>query len=151
MPPKSAPTSKSPFNEPTKALPVQKLPAGDWLYEIEHDGYRALAFKDGKDVRLVSRNNKEFNYPQLLDALKSLPAEHMILDGKIVALRREGPLFVPAPPGIQTFRRCPSGLLRLWSAVSRRKRPAQTFLSASRKLPTQPGTYRRSLNLNRQT
>jgi ATP-dependent DNA ligase len=110
MPPKSAPTSKSPFNEPTKALPVQKLPAGDWLYEIEHDGYRALAFKDGKDVRLVSRNNKEFNYPQLLDALKSLPAEHMILDGKIVALRREGPLFVPAPPGIQTFRRCPSGL-----------------------------------------
>jgi len=38
-----------------KALSVEKLPEGDWLYEIKFDGYRALAFKDGKDVRLVSR------------------------------------------------------------------------------------------------
>ena len=47
-----------------KALPVGKLPEGDWLFEIKHDGYRALAFKDGKDVRLVSRNRKAFDYPQ---------------------------------------------------------------------------------------
>jgi bifunctional non-homologous end joining protein LigD len=53
-----------------KALPVEKLPEGDWLYEIKFDGYRALAFKEGKDVRLVSRNKKTFDYPQLLDALK---------------------------------------------------------------------------------
>jgi ATP-dependent DNA ligase len=33
--------------EPIKALPVDKLPEGVWLYEIKHDGYRALAFKDG--------------------------------------------------------------------------------------------------------
>jgi hypothetical protein len=31
-----------------KALPVEKLPEGDWLYGIKFDGYRALAFKDGK-------------------------------------------------------------------------------------------------------
>ena len=49
-----------------KTLPVEKLPEGDWLYEIKHDGYRALAFKDGKDVRLVSRNKKAFDYPQKL-------------------------------------------------------------------------------------
>jgi ATP-dependent DNA ligase len=36
------------FIEPMKTLPVEKLPEGDWLYEIKHDGYRALAFKDGK-------------------------------------------------------------------------------------------------------
>jgi len=41
------------FIEPMKARPVEKLPEGDWLYEIKHDGYRALAFKDGKNVRLV--------------------------------------------------------------------------------------------------
>ena len=35
------------FIEPMKALPVDKLPDGDWLFEIKHDGYRALAFKDG--------------------------------------------------------------------------------------------------------
>jgi ATP-dependent DNA ligase len=41
------------FVEPMKALPVEKLPEGDCLYEIKFDGYRALAFKDGKEVRLV--------------------------------------------------------------------------------------------------
>jgi len=78
------------FIEPMKALPVEKLPEGDWLYEIKHDGYRALAFKDGKDVRLVSRNRKAFDYPQLLDALKLLPAKRVILDGEIAALDEKG-------------------------------------------------------------
>src|SRR5215467_13613504 len=73
-----------------KALPVEELPEGDWLYEIKHDGYRALAFKDGKDVRLVSRNKKAFDYPQLLDALKLLPAKRVILDGEIAALDEKG-------------------------------------------------------------
>jgi ATP-dependent DNA ligase len=74
------------FIEPMKALPVDKLPEDDWLYEIKHDGYRALAFKDGKEVRLVSRNKKAFDYPQVLDALKLLPAEHFTLDGEVAAL-----------------------------------------------------------------
>jgi len=60
-----------------KALPVQKLPEGGWIYEIKFDGYRALAFKNGKDVRLVSRNNKTFDYPELLDALKLLLPERV--------------------------------------------------------------------------
>jgi bifunctional non-homologous end joining protein LigD len=78
------------FVEPMQALPAEKLPEGDWLYEVKLDGYRALAFKDGKEVRLVSRNQKAFNYPQLLDALKSLWADHVILDGEIVALDEKG-------------------------------------------------------------
>jgi len=69
-----------------KALPVDKLPEGDWLFEVKHDGYRALALKDGKDVRLVSRNKKAFDYKQLLDALKLLPTDRVILDGEIAAL-----------------------------------------------------------------
>src|SRR6516165_3056987 len=73
-----------------QALPVEKLPEGDWLYEIKFDGYRALAFKDGKDVHLVSRNKKAFDYPQLLGALKLLPAECFILDGEIAALDEKG-------------------------------------------------------------
>jgi ATP-dependent DNA ligase len=47
---------------------------------------RALALKDGKDVHLVSHNKKAFDYPQLLDVLRKLPAEHLILDGEIAAL-----------------------------------------------------------------
>jgi bifunctional non-homologous end joining protein LigD len=78
------------FIEPMQALLVEKLPEGDWLYEIKHDGYRALAFKDGKDVRLISRNNKAFDYPQLVHALKLLLADHAILDGEIAALDEKG-------------------------------------------------------------
>ena len=76
--------------EPTKAVPVEKLPEGDWLYEIKFDRYRALAFKDGKGVRLVSRNKKAFHYPQLIDVLKLLPAERVSLDGEIAALDEKG-------------------------------------------------------------
>jgi bifunctional non-homologous end joining protein LigD len=78
------------FIEPMQALAVEKLPEGDWLYEVKLDGYRALAFKDGKDVRLLSRNNKPFNYPQLTDSLKLLRANRVILDGEIVALDEKG-------------------------------------------------------------
>src|SRR5215470_15974702 len=73
-----------------KARPVEKLPEGDWLYEIKFDGYRALVFKNGKDVRLVSRNKKAFDYPQLLDTLKKLPAKQAILDGEIASLDEKG-------------------------------------------------------------
>jgi bifunctional non-homologous end joining protein LigD len=86
-----------------KALPVDKLPEGDWLYEIKFDGYRAPAFKDGKDVRLVSRNKKAFDYPQLLDALKKLPAQRAILDGEIAALDEKGRSSF-TPPIIQKHR-----------------------------------------------
>jgi bifunctional non-homologous end joining protein LigD len=85
----SAASSPS-FIEPMQALPVEKLPEGDWLYEIKLDGYRALAFKNGKEVRLISRNQKPLNYPQLLVALKPLPAGQVILDGEIVALDEKG-------------------------------------------------------------
>jgi bifunctional non-homologous end joining protein LigD len=53
------------FIEPMKALRVQELPLGDWLYELKFDGYRAIAFKAGKEVRLVSRNRTKFDYPNL--------------------------------------------------------------------------------------
>jgi bifunctional non-homologous end joining protein LigD len=78
------------FIEPMKALPVEKLPEGDWLYEIKHDGYRAMAFKDSQDVRLVSRNKKAFDYPQLVDALKMLPANRVIVDSEIATLDEKG-------------------------------------------------------------
>ena len=49
------------------ALRVRELPVGDWMYEMKFDGYRALAFKAGKEVRLLSRNRTLFNaIPSLL-------------------------------------------------------------------------------------
>jgi bifunctional non-homologous end joining protein LigD len=43
-----------------KALRVPELLSGNWLYEMKFDGYRALAFKAGREVRLVSRNKRDF-------------------------------------------------------------------------------------------
>ena len=73
------------FIEPMKAMKVNELPAGDWLYEIKFDGYRALAFKAGDEVRLISRNRKSFNddYPVLIDSLKSLKTKGFTIHGDL--------------------------------------------------------------------
>jgi len=78
--------------EPMKALRVEELPVGDWLYELKFNGYRALAFKAGQEVRLISRNRTNFDndYPQLIGALKSLTAKQATLDGEIAALDHQG-------------------------------------------------------------
>ena len=42
------------------ARAVTALPEGaEWLYEPKLDGYRALLFKDGAQVRILSRNAKD--------------------------------------------------------------------------------------------
>jgi ATP-dependent DNA ligase len=43
--------------------------AGQWIYELKFDGYRALAFKTDKEVRLVSRNQVAFKYLQFRTAV----------------------------------------------------------------------------------
>ena len=74
------------------ALKVRELPVGNWLYEMKFDGYRAVAFKTGKEVRLFSRNRTLFNdnYPKLVDSLKTLKAKSFIIDGEVTALDQNG-------------------------------------------------------------
>ena len=64
----------------------------DWIFEIKWDGFRALAYIDGK-VSLRSRNNKELidNFPELQE-LKGL-AENVVLDGEIVVIKNGKPDF----------------------------------------------------------
>ena len=70
-------------------LRAERLPEGpDWLYELKLDGYRALAIKSGGKVQLRSRNNKDARYPDLVEALGSMPDE-TVLDGEVVALDEE--------------------------------------------------------------
>jgi bifunctional non-homologous end joining protein LigD len=80
------------FIEPMMALKVRELPVGNWLYEMKFDGYRAVAFKTGKEVRLFSRNRTLFNdnYPKLVDSLKTLKAKSFIIDGEVAALDQNG-------------------------------------------------------------
>ena len=64
----------------------------DWLFEIKWDGYRAIAFIDNGNVRLVSRNQNELTqrYSELKDMAKSVNAKTAILDGEVVALDADG-------------------------------------------------------------
>jgi bifunctional non-homologous end joining protein LigD len=68
---KQGAASKFSFIKPMQALRVRDLPVGNWLYELKFDGYRALAFKAGKEVRLVSRNQINFgnDYPNIIESL----------------------------------------------------------------------------------
>jgi bifunctional non-homologous end joining protein LigD len=80
------------FIEPMKAKLVASPPAGDWIYEIKLDGFRALAFKDGNRVRLLSRNEKDFavKFPEVLEAVEQLTVKDAVIDGEIVALDPKG-------------------------------------------------------------
>jgi ATP-dependent DNA ligase len=72
---------------PMLAKRVDKLPtAGEWIFEPKWDGFRALIFRDGKEVMIQSRDEKPLNryFPELIDPiLKQLPAR-CVLDGEVV-------------------------------------------------------------------
>ncbi len=80
------------FIEPMKARLAERAPAGNWLYEIKFDGFRALAFKRENSVRLLSRNENDFGekFPEILEAVKKLSIDDAIIDGEIVALDPKG-------------------------------------------------------------
>ena len=65
---------------------------GDWLYELKFDGIRLLAIKDGKKVKLISRNKNDLTqrFGELVDSLESLPAKEFVIDGEVVAVDEEG-------------------------------------------------------------
>jgi bifunctional non-homologous end joining protein LigD len=58
-----------------------------WIFERKFDGMRCLAFRDGDDVRLFSRNRKPLNqtYPELVDILRAQPSPRFVVDGEVVA------------------------------------------------------------------
>jgi bifunctional non-homologous end joining protein LigD len=80
------------FVEPMRCRAVDRLPEGpEWEYELKFDGYRALAFKTGRRVWLMSRNERDFAplFPALVRALEKLPQD-TVIDGEIVALNVAG-------------------------------------------------------------
>lgn len=80
------------FIEPMKAQLVAAPPEGEWIYEIKFDGFRAIAFRDHRGTRLLSRNDKDFagKFPSVVEAVAALDVRDVILDGEIVALDPKG-------------------------------------------------------------
>jgi bifunctional non-homologous end joining protein LigD len=70
--------------EPMAATLTQDRFSGpEWLFERKFDGIRLLAYKQGDDVRLYSRNRLLQNLPEVARAIRALPAEELILDGEV--------------------------------------------------------------------
>jgi bifunctional non-homologous end joining protein LigD len=83
---------KARFIEPMLLLRTERLPdSPDLLYEINLDGYRAIAFKSAGKIHLRSRNDNDFavRYAAIAKALQAMPDESVI-DGEIVALDGDG-------------------------------------------------------------
>ena len=77
--------------EPMAATLTQdRFSGGDWLFERKFDGIRLLAYKNGSDVRLYSRNRLPQNLPPLAEAIENLPVRDVILDGEVTWDGRSG-------------------------------------------------------------
>ena len=64
-------------------LTQERFTGPEWIFERKFDGIRLLAFKDGLNVNLFSRNRLPQNIPSVVQAIKSLPVDDLILDGEI--------------------------------------------------------------------
>jgi len=60
------------------------------LYDVELEGYRVLATRDGDVVALEGEERVEAFYPDVVRALRSLPATELALDGRLVAFDPHG-------------------------------------------------------------
>jgi bifunctional non-homologous end joining protein LigD len=87
------PSAKVEFIEPMLAEAVSELPENDaqWLYEMKLDGYRCLAGKDRRGVKLWSRRGNVMtkDFPDVARACAELP-DDTLLDGELVAMDRDG-------------------------------------------------------------
>src|SRR5262245_9103338 len=64
-------------------LTQDRFTGPEWIFERKFDGIRLIAFKNGDDVRLFSRNRLTQNLPRVAAAIAKLPAHDLILDGEI--------------------------------------------------------------------
>jgi bifunctional non-homologous end joining protein LigD len=75
---------------PTKAAKVPNRP--EWIHEVKHDGYRLMVQRDGKRVRLFTRNGHDWSsrYPRIVEAALRNRNSSFVLDGEAVLLGVDG-------------------------------------------------------------
>jgi bifunctional non-homologous end joining protein LigD len=71
---------------------AQPFSHADWLFEIKHDGFRALAYVKAGQCQLVSRKGYIYKrFTELTDQIAaSLNVHSAVLDGEIVCLDKTG-------------------------------------------------------------
>jgi ATP-dependent DNA ligase len=69
-------------------LTEKRFTSPEWIFERKYDGIRLLAFKQGADVRLFSRNRLPQHLPAVARAIAHLPVAECILDGEVTWARQ---------------------------------------------------------------
>jgi bifunctional non-homologous end joining protein LigD len=79
------------FDTAQLSLVRQPFDHPDFLFELKHDGFRALAYiSDGK-CELVSRRRNSYKSLQpLRDSLGKLKVKNAVLDGELICVDSEG-------------------------------------------------------------
>jgi ATP-dependent DNA ligase len=79
----------SPPIKPQLAKSSRELPQGEqWRYEPKWDGFRTIAFRDGGEVFLQSRNGKPMNryFPDVVEQIEAIDADRVVIDGEMVVI-----------------------------------------------------------------
>ena len=79
--------------KPMLAKAVHEVPrAPDLRYEPKWDGFRCVAFRDGDEVELGSRNDRPLTryFPELIDLVKDALPPRCVVDSEIVIVTERG-------------------------------------------------------------
>lgn len=81
------PLQLKPPLEPMEAELVEALPRGrQWQYEPKWDGFRAIVFRDGKQVQIQSKSGQPLAryFPEVVEQFARVGTTKFVLDGEIV-------------------------------------------------------------------
>jgi bifunctional non-homologous end joining protein LigD len=62
----------------------------DYIFELKHDGFRAIAYLQNGESKLVSRNQRNLGFEALKRSLAKLPVENAIIDGEVICVDGKG-------------------------------------------------------------
>lgn len=81
------------FIQPCAPVLYDVAPAGPlWMHEVKHDGFRIVAVKRGRDLRLWSRTmrDRSTHFVRITAALRALPVHTLTIDGEAIAHDERG-------------------------------------------------------------
>jgi len=90
LPPRTFPAG---FISPCLPTNAPQPPSGElWLHEIKHDGFRVIARKEDRRVKLYSRpgNDLTDRFSLIVEALAKVRSRSCIIDGEAVACGGDG-------------------------------------------------------------
>lgn len=62
----------------------------DYIFELKHDGWRAVAYVWKNECKLISRNNNGLRFRTLAQNLGNMNVDSAVVDGEIISLDSHG-------------------------------------------------------------